>query len=225
MRLFYALPLPLEVQNALEVAQKKLRGNWRAVRPDHLHITFAFLPKAPEGALQTLVKLGHKVGRNFAPFKVRLRGTGYFPGAGSPRVWFVKAEALLSGGEEGDEMDFISSELRSGLTLPFEDKPFKAHITLARKKGPAPRLEPMIFPLEWEAEEFVLIESQLHKSGPEYRTIKKFSLTGPKRPPKPLKPERLPEAEASRVSPLEPEELEVPSLLEPFQTNPQPNDL
>jgi RNA 2',3'-cyclic 3'-phosphodiesterase len=208
MRLFYALPLPLEVQNALEVAQKKLRGNWRPVRLDHLHITFAFLPQAPDNAVQTLVKLGNKVGRDFAPFKVRLRGTGYFPGAGSPRVWFVKAE-----GVEGDEMDLISSELRSGLTLPFEDKPFKAHITLARKKGPAPRLEPMTFPLEWEAQEIVLIESQLHKSGPEYKVVKKFPLTGPKRPPKPLEPEKLPE------------ELKVENSLEPSQSDPQPHDL
>ena len=190
MRLFYALPLPLEVQGALEQAQKKLRGNWRPVRPDHLHITFAFLPKAPENAVQTLVKLGNKVARGHAPFRVRLRGTGYFPGAGSPRVWFVKAE-----GTEGEPMDLLSSDLRGGLTLPFEDKPFKAHITLARKKGPAPRLEPLIFTLEWDAEEFVLIESQLHKSGPEYRTVKGFKLSGPKRPPvlaeTPLEPVEL----------------------------------
>lgn len=181
MRLFYALPLPLEVQGALEGVQKRLRGNWRPVRPDHLHITFAFLPKAPDNAVQTLVKLGHKVARDHAPFRVRLRGTGYFPGAGSPRVWFVKAE-----GTEGETMDLLSSDLRGGLThvsLLFEDKPFKAHITLARKKGPAPRLEPIIFTLEWDAEEFVLIESQLHKSGPEYRTVKQFKLSGPKRPP------------------------------------------
>ena len=178
MRLFYALPLPLEVQGELEGVQKRLRGNWRPVRPDHLHITFAFLPKAPDHAVQTLVKLGNKVARDHASFRVRLRGTGYFPGAGSPRVWFVKAEGI-----EGETMDLISSELRSGLTLPFEDKPFKAHITLARKKGPAPRLEPIIFTLEWDAEEFVLIESQLHKSGPEYRTVKGFKLSGSRRPP------------------------------------------
>ena len=178
MRLFYALPLPLEVQGTLEGVQKRLRGNWRPVRPDHLHITFAFLPKAPDHAVQTLVKLGNKVARNHAPFRVRLRGTGYFPGAGSPRVWFVKAE-----GDGNETMDLISSDLRGGLTLPFEDKSFKAHITLARKKGPAPRLEPIIFTLEWDAEEFVLIESQLHKSGPEYRTVKGFKLSGPKRPP------------------------------------------
>ena|GEM_PF-125591 len=179
MRLFYALPLPLEVQGALEGVQKRLRGNWRPVRPDHLHITFAFLPKAPDHAVQTLVKLGNKVARDHAPFRVRLRGTGYFPGAGSPRVWFVKAE----GTEGNDTMDLLSSDLRGGLALSFEDKPFKAHITLARKKGPAPRLEPIIFTLEWDAEEFVLIESQLHKSGPEYRTVKQFKLSGPKRPP------------------------------------------
>ncbi|WP_183988326.1 RNA 2',3'-cyclic phosphodiesterase [Deinobacterium chartae] len=170
MRLFYAIKLPQEFQAPLEAAQRGLRGNWRAVRPDQLHITLAFLPDVPESVSRLLISRGTKVGQQFAPFTVRLRGTGYFPNEGSPRVWFVKAD--------GEPLAELSAALQHDLDLPFDPKPFKAHVTLARKKGPAPRVPPITFDLEWEVRSFALIHSTLHKSGPEYRTLSTFRLRG-----------------------------------------------
>ena len=171
MRLFYALSVPGELASELAAAQKALRGNWRPVRGDQMHVTLAYLPNiAPEG-VPDLRDLGRAVVRDAAAFPVRLRGTGYFPNEGSPRVWFVKADA--------PELDGLAEKLRAGLLdlgAPFDDKPFKAHVTLARKKGPAPRVPPKVFDLAWTAARLELIKSVLHKSGPEYETVSHFDL-------------------------------------------------
>jgi RNA 2',3'-cyclic 3'-phosphodiesterase len=195
MRLFYAMTLPESVCETLAAAQAKLRGNWRPVKAEHLLITLAYLPsdmpKASEDILKKLTHLGNEIGRNHAPLELKLRGTGYHPNTGSPRVWFVKSESVkpeLLEGEllEGqdpktqdpkthiDTLEAVAQELRAKCPVPLEDQPFKGHITLARKKGPAPRLEPLIFEDSWLATEFRLIQSTLHKSGPEYKTVKRF---------------------------------------------------
>ncbi len=195
MRLFYAITLPESVCETLAVAQAKLRGNWRPVKAEHLLITLAYLPSdmpldksgklgVSEGILKKLTHLGNEIGRNHAPLELKLRGTGYHPNTGSPRVWFVKSESvkselleLLEGQDpktQIDTLEAVAQELRAKCPVPLEDQVFKGHITLARKKGPAPRLEPLIFEDSWLATEFRLIQSTLHKSGPEYKPVKRF---------------------------------------------------
>ncbi|SMB95422.1 RNA 2',3'-cyclic phosphodiesterase [Deinococcus hopiensis] len=173
LRLFFALKVPSEISAALAEAQKGLRGNWRAVRADQLHITLAFLPGVPPEKVDDLKRLGAALTKGVPPMQVRLRGTGYFPNEGSPRVWFVKVEA------EG--LTELAAALRVGLAelgIPTDELPFKAHVTLARKKGPAPRLSPLTFDLGWQAGNTVLIRSTLRKTGPIYDTVSTFRFRG-----------------------------------------------
>ena len=166
MRLFYAVKVPQEIADELAPAQKELRGNWRAVRPDQFHITLAYIANAPESALDHLRTVGREAARDTAPFTLRIRGTGYFPNEGSPRVWFAKVDA--------PELEELAGKIRSQLQVEFDDKPFKPHITLARKKGPAPRVSPKLWDLSWDAGAFTLIHSTLRKTGPIYDTVSTF---------------------------------------------------
>lgn len=173
LRLFYALKVPQDVAAPLAEAQRHLRGNWRPVRADQFHVTLAYLPSVPPGRVDDLKRLGAAVTRDVPPLDVRLRGTGYFPNEGSPRVWFVKVEA------EG--LDALAAGLRQGLRdlgIETDDLPFRAHITLARKKGPAPRVPPLTFDLGWQAGNAALIRSTLRKTGPIYDTESTFRLRG-----------------------------------------------
>ncbi|WP_081909000.1 RNA 2',3'-cyclic phosphodiesterase [Deinococcus sp. YIM 77859] len=173
LRLFYALKVPSDVATALAAAQRNLRGNWRPVRPDQLHITLAYLPAVPPERVDDLKRLGAALTQDVPPLQVRLRGTGYFPNEGSPRVWFVKAEA--------QGLSELAGGLRAGihaLGLDTDDLPFKAHVTLARKKGPAPRLSPLTFDLGWRAGHAALIRSTLRKTGPIYDTLSTFRFRG-----------------------------------------------
>jgi 2'-5' RNA ligase len=173
LRLFYALKVPGDVATPLAEAQRHLKGNWRAVRADHFHVTLAYLPAVPPERVDDLKRLGARLTENLPPMGVRLRGTGYFPNEGSPRVWFVKVEA------EG--LSEFAAALREGihaLGLKTDDLPFKAHITLARKKGPAPRVPPLGFELGWQAGNAALFRSTLRKTGPIYDVESTFRLRG-----------------------------------------------
>ena len=173
-RLFFALRVPTEIANRLAEVQRKLKGNWRAVNPGQMHITLTYLPAVPPEKIEDRKRLGTRLMQDLPPMRVKLRGTGYFPNEGSPRVWFVKVEA------EG--LTELAEQLRAGaqeLGVQTEDLPFKAHITLARKKGPAPRVPPLILDhLEWTATGGTLYRSILRKTGPIYEPQSTFRFRG-----------------------------------------------
>ena len=125
--------MPPEIAEQLTAIQKNLRGNWRSVRADQLHVTLAYLPGVDPSKLEALKTLGDTLSKDTPPLSIKLRGTGYFPNEGSPRVWFIKVEA------EG--LEELAARLRVGLAelgVDTDNAVFKAHITLARKKGAAP---------------------------------------------------------------------------------------
>lgn len=172
-RLFFALKVPASVSGRLAETQRKLKGNWRNVRPDQMHVTLSYLPAVPLDKVEALKQLGTELMRDLAPMDIKLRGTGYFPNEGSPRVWFVKVE--------GAGLDELAAQLRRGveaLGVATDDLDFKAHITLARKKGPAPRVPPQLFDLGWTATSAALYRSHLRKTGPIYEIQSTFRFLG-----------------------------------------------
>ena len=174
LRLFFGLALPEAVTADLVRAQSKLSSNWRRVEENQLHITLAYLPGVPEGKVAALRELGTRLALEAGPLTLRLRGTGYHPNVGTPRVWFVKVE-----GEGLSELAARLSAELDALGFPTEGK-FQPHVTLARKKGPAPRLPPLGFAQEWQAAQLHLIHTFLprDKTGPVYDTVSRFTLTG-----------------------------------------------
>lgn len=174
LRLFYALRVPTEISSELAQMQTRLKGNWRAVNPGQMHVTLAYLPAVPPARLDDLKRLGTRLMGDLPTLNVNLRGTGYFPNEGSPRVWFVKVEA--------DGLAELAQSLRAGvqeLGIETDDLPFKAHITLARKKGPAPRVPPLTFEhLHWTATGGTLYRSILRKTGPIYEVESTFRFRG-----------------------------------------------
>lgn len=173
-RFFYALKVPASVTGPLSEAQRKLKGNWRTTTREGMHVTLCYLPSVPLARVAELKALGNRLTAELGPLDIRLRGTGYFPNEGSPRVWFVKVEA------EG--LDELAAALRAGvqaLGIETEETGFKAHITLARRKGPAPRVPPMNFELGWTAGGATLQRSHLQKTGPVYEQVGTFRFQAP----------------------------------------------
>lgn len=182
MRLFYAIFPPREVQAALGKAQEKLRSykGWRPTPPHQLHITLLFLGEQPPERLPEFRHIGRKLAALVPAFEVELGGTGYFPPSG-PRVWFVKAsgEGLepLARGLQKALCCTGASPSRSGSSPPeTAAAPFKPHLTLARKKGPAPRIGPLVINLRFQAKAVCLVESKLARSGSQYHVLEQFPL-------------------------------------------------
>ncbi|RIH88993.1 RNA 2',3'-cyclic phosphodiesterase [Calidithermus roseus] len=172
LRLFYAIFVPRNLRPLLEEAQRKLKGyrNWKPTPPEQLHLTLMFLGEVATERLDEVTKAGEAVARQVAPFTLRIGGTGYFPPDGTPRVWFVKAE--------GAGLEPLAVRLRAALPDLDDAKPFKAHITLARRKGPAPRVGPVVLDQAFEVRKISLVRSELSPKGSLYHVLREFELKG-----------------------------------------------
>ncbi|MDX2007559.1 MAG: RNA 2',3'-cyclic phosphodiesterase [Meiothermus sp.] len=172
MRLFFGIFPPRQVQEALKTAQDKVAGyrGWKVGKTDQLHITLLFLGETDEARLPELRELGRRVASTVPAFQVQLGGTGYFPASGAPRVWFVKAL--------GDGLEPLAAALRQALPEAEGKEKFHPHLTLARKKSPAPRVAPLTLDLAFQAREVCLVESTLDPRGSQYRVLERFVLKG-----------------------------------------------
>ena len=139
-RLFFALPLPPPLREALgrwqgrwpevagEVARENAGEGARWCRPEGLHLTLAFLGDCPEEALPRLGAVGEAVAGRREAFALRTAGLGGFPSLAAGRV-------LWLGLEPSPALEALAADLRTTLSAarePFDTKPFRAHLTLAR---------------------------------------------------------------------------------------------
>jgi RNA 2',3'-cyclic 3'-phosphodiesterase len=167
-RYFFGVFVPKELHSSLEDMQKKLVGKWwKATPADQFHITLLYLGGANKQNLEKASLDARAISKTQTPFTAKLRGTGFFPNEGGPRVWFIKAESEI--------FTTLHEALRDKLEIVPEDK-FKSHVTLARKKGASPRPAPIVLDLEWQITEFALVKSVLTKEGPNYTILERFIL-------------------------------------------------
>ncbi len=173
-RFFFAAFLPENLQKKLGNVHAHLKGQWKTVPSDQLHITLLFLGNISQRTLAELDNIARSTAQSVSPFMAHMHGTGFFPNEGSPRVWFAKAK-----GEGFFELARLLRE-RIALELTNEDElDFKPHITLARKKGPAARPAPIVFNEDWNVTEFSLVRSELSRAGPSYTVLGRYPLSNP----------------------------------------------
>lgn len=132
-RLFFALPLPPELREALDRWRRdQPPAPW--VRPEGLHLTLAFLGQRPAGDLPPLAALGTAVAGRHGAFPLRTAGLGGFPQEDRARI-------LWLGLAPSPALEALAGDLRAALTAAgeaFDPKPFRPHLTLARFPRPRP---------------------------------------------------------------------------------------
>lgn len=131
MRLFIALPLPGALREALLRAQENLRrqgvrANYS--REENLHLTLAFLG---EVEVEAAAEAQEAVLSVDAPaFALTLAGSGAF------------GDLLWAGIQKNEALDRLAARVRGALEergLSYDRKPFRPHITLARRvRSPEP---------------------------------------------------------------------------------------
>lgn len=192
LRLFTALELPLPWQEELGRASAQLdrvgAGEVKAVRPELMHLTLVFLGYQEAGSMSRIESALNVAAGRSSPFRLTLGELGCF---GQPHrlqvVWVGLANppALLQQLHQA-----ITAELE-GCHLEFDRKPLVPHITLARMQRSADRAvsqrvyataQDLSVPTgaSTEATEFVLMESILSRSGPQYQVVGRFPLSGTK---------------------------------------------
>ncbi len=123
MRLFVAIGFTQPFKQAISDCQGALKrassaGNFS--RPENLHLTLAFIGEVRDAsaALRAVRSV------NVAPFDMQLSGGGRF----GTLHWL--------GVESGGQVESLAAAVRDALRredVPFDTKPFKSHITLARE--------------------------------------------------------------------------------------------
>jgi 2'-5' RNA ligase len=153
MRLFLALWPGDEVRLALAHVAESLAqlASGKAVPAEKIHLTLCFLGEVADSRVDDIREAGQSVR---APrFELVMDQVGSFRKA---RVAWAGSSAAPPG------LAQLQSALDSALRLRdfrLEDRPFAAHVTLARKIERAVALSPMLA-IGWRPREFALVHSQ-----------------------------------------------------------------
>ena len=167
MRLFLALlpgPAALEHLTALQKALSARGVSGRAVRPENLHMTLAFLGEQddPERVVRALGTL------RFAPVCPELRRLGVF------------GKTLWVGGDVPPALQALSDAVRDRLErggVSFERTPFVPHVTLLRGASAVPE-GVSVPPFRMRAARVRLMRSELTPGGARYTPLVSFPLEG-----------------------------------------------
>src|SRR5690242_20333263 len=168
-RLFFALWPTEPMQSALaEVARSAVTAcKGTAVPARNYHFTLAFLGDIPTARIAALSSSAQQV-VPAAPISITLDQLDYW-----------RRSQLLCATSRADALEAtaLADNLRRALVLhgftPDLDKPFRPHVTLARKARMRVA-KAQIAPLTWTFTDFVLVASQLTPHGSAYTVISKY---------------------------------------------------
>lgn len=163
-RLFIALwpdeSLRRRIEHATRAAARHSGG--RIIPARNLHVTLAFLGAVPESRLSTALTAVREV--RVHPFELVLGALKWWP-----RQELLCLEPIAGAESLQVLVERLQVALRAqGFTL--EERPFRAHLTLAREVRHEHRFKP-IRPLHWSVERIELIESQTLPSGSVYTVL------------------------------------------------------
>jgi 2'-5' RNA ligase len=176
-RLFIAVDLPETIKENLESMSFGIPGaKW--VRPEQLHLTVRFIGEVDGALFHDIKNILAEV--SAASFSLQLKGVGYFPPRGAPRVLWIgmeKSEPLLLLRKKID-----LRLLRVGVEP--EGRKFSAHITLARlKNSPVQKIANFLsgnglFSQEpFQVEDFKLYSSILSPKGAYHKVERIYPFT------------------------------------------------
>jgi 2'-5' RNA ligase len=186
LRLFFAVELDDRLKDSVSRAIAGARvasPPWRWVARSNVHITIKFLGETPEDDVPLIVDAVSGACGDIEPFEIALGNLGGFPNLSKPRVLFY--EATRGARELAALAGRVEAVLRDELSIPSEDRPFRAHATVARVKNPiaadvAARLEkaPPVEGSPQRVEKLSLMKSELHRDGAIYELVKGIALAG-----------------------------------------------
>ncbi len=183
MREFLAIPLPETQRRAAVALRDLLTGSaqgWRFAREEGLHLTIRFLGEVDPSKREVLDAAWREAARGVGRLELRLRGAAVYPAAGRPRVLWLGLEDETPDKSLARLADRMERAARASGFTP-ENRPFAAHVTLARaRRGARPAVPPVdrIGDLgAFVAERVVLYRSELGSGGSRYYEEAAYPLT------------------------------------------------
>ena len=182
LRLFIAVELPANVRQRLADVADELRGmgleRLRWVRPENIHITLKFLGETPAERQPQIEDALRAAAEGVAPHELTLGELGKFGGRQNPRVLWVDVRGDV------DALKALHKRVDAKIAplgFPADERPFAAHLTLARvpqdlaKKVARPLTEAIeavkVPDPPIPVREIVLMRSELRREGPLYTRL------------------------------------------------------
>jgi 2'-5' RNA ligase len=175
LRLFVALDLPPDARDLLAAIGAAADPEiWRAVKPETLHVTLAFLGSRPPGDVATIEPVIAAEDGQSAPRLAFKRVLGLPPRRA--RVLTVELEDR-DGTLEVLQARIAHDLAAAGVYTP-ETRAFRPHVTVARLRPRmrAPRDAPELGPHAFAASSITLYRSQTHPTGARYQPLARASL-------------------------------------------------
>ena len=176
MRTFIALEVPERFRWELAGFARRLEGavSGRFIEPDNYHVTLAFLGDVGTRDMEAAVGALEAAGAGCEPVLLRSDGLGKFGNAGDATLWLGLAQT--------EPLESLAAAMREELVardVTFDPKPFKAHITIARRACIPKRALPALpFPEPDYASTVTLFKSELDSSGATYTALQSIELCG-----------------------------------------------
>ncbi len=168
LRLFFALPCPPTLADAICSWRDRQNLDGRPVAKANLHLTLAFLGSQPASALEELKQLGSHLRADAFMLRLdQLRTIGH-------------GFACLIPSQLPPPLRQLVEQLHARLSthgFALDARPFLPHVTLVRNAPTQPHITPPTF--EWHVERFGLFLSVNTPSGAHYRELAGWPLTAP----------------------------------------------
>jgi RNA 2',3'-cyclic 3'-phosphodiesterase len=189
IRAFLAIEPPEKILAEISRLQEKLKreisGKLSWTRPQGNHLTLKFFGGISAADAENIGKAVKKQAAGMAPLLLKVEKMGVFPDWRRPRVLWLG----ITGDTEG--LTSLQNKLEEdfeGLGFPRENRPFRAHFTLARIKIPqsaagleaAAKKSADFSAGEFSATELVLFQSKLTPQGAIYTRLTTVPLGGEK---------------------------------------------
>jgi 2'-5' RNA ligase len=141
-RLFVAVPLDEPALRTVTELVERIRADRerdapgerdvRWVRMDGLHLTLRFLGPTQEEGVGAVAEAVRRASADQDAFEIEIEGGGAFPNPRRPRtLWLAVTDGI-------EELATIASAVNRELVTagwPADERPFRAHLTLARSDG------------------------------------------------------------------------------------------
>ncbi len=173
LRTFISIPVPNTMGLSPLIRDLKTVRGLRTANLKQLHITLRFLGDVDEERIDDVENIVNEVIRGIHRSRLNLKGTGVFPNERAPRVMWVGIDTELPLAHIAEE---ISVRLEKA-GIPFDEKPFKPHITVGRIEGRC-NIVPMLN--KYRTTEFTtyippaihIMKSELTSSGAEHTILR-----------------------------------------------------
>ncbi len=187
IRAFLAVEPQEEILQAVIRLQEKLKreisGKLSWTRPGGQHLTLKFFGDVSAEEVRSISRVVQNRLQSVRPLHLTIKKLGVFPDARRPRVLWCGTSGdteRLAALQKQLETDF------AGIGFPEEDRPFRAHLTLARIKDPrevsglseALTRHAAFSTGEFTVGEMVLFQSRLTPLGAIYTRLAVFPLEG-----------------------------------------------